>query len=190
MSRGVASATATELATKSFNIVNLLEFQGIGGASERLYLTDAPVDITNGGNTYVSTRGMMGVGDITEEETIKIESIEITLSGVESANVKLFLDFDYIDRRVLVHRAVIGNNHELIGTAILVFDGRLDQPRLTEDWKGQTATLAVSATSHWADFEAQSGRHSNPTEQKILFSGDTFFDKATETQKDVKWGKT
>ena len=65
----------------------------------------------------------------------------------------------------------------------------MDQPRLTEDWKGQTATLAVTATSHWADFEAQSGRHSNPTEQKLLYPGDTFFDKATENQKDIKWGK-
>lgn len=188
MSRGVASATATELATKSFNICNLLEFQNIGGSNT--YITDAPVDIAYNSQTYLSTKGMMGVGDITEEESIKIESIEITLSGVESSNVKLFLDYDYIDRRVLVHRAVIGNDYAIIGTPILVFDGRLDQPRLTEDWKGQTATLAVSATSHWADFESQSGRHSNPTEQKLLYSGDTFFDKATETQKDVKWGKT
>lgn len=187
MSRGVASATATELATRSFNIVNLLEFKDIGGSNT--YLTDAPVDISYNSQSYLSTKGMMGVGDITEEDSIKIETIEITLSGVESSNVKLFLDYDYIDRRVLIHRAVIGDNHAIIGSPILVFDGRLDQPRLTEDWKGQTATLAVTATSHWADFEAQSGRHSNPTEQKLLYSGDTFFDKATENQKDVKWGK-
>ena len=70
-----------------------------------------------------------------KEEDIKVESIDITLSGVDTANVKLFLDYDYIDRRVLVRRAVIDNNYAIIGTPILVFDGRLDQPRLTEDCK-------------------------------------------------------
>ena len=58
-----------------------------------------------------------------------------------------------------------------------------------EDFEGRKATLAISATSHWADFESQSGRHTNPTEQKLLHTGDTFFDKATETQKDIQWGK-
>lgn len=187
MTRGVASATATELAKKSFNIINLVEFQNIGGTNT--YLTDAPVDMSYNSQQYLSTRGMMGIGDITEEEDIKIESVDITLSGVDSENVKLFLDYDYIDRRVLVHRTVIDDKFGIVGTPILVFDGRLDQPRLTEDWEGRKATLAVSATSHWADFESQAGRHTNSTEQKLLYSGDTFFDKATDTQKDIKWGK-
>lgn len=191
MTRGVASATATELEKKSFKIVNLVEFQGIGGTDT--HLTDAPIDIAfndgNGSDTYLNTRGLMGIGEITEEEDIKVESIDITLSGVDTANVKLFLDYDYIDRRVLVRRAVIDDNYAIVGSPIIVFDGRLDQPRLTEDFEGRKATLAISATSHWADFESQSGRHTNPTEQKLLHTGDTFFDKATETQKDIKWGK-
>lgn len=132
---------------------------------------------------------MLGVSDIQEEEELKIEQVEITLSGVETENVKLFLDNDYIDRRVLIRRAIIGADYQVIGDDILVFDGRLDQPKIIEDFKAGTATLGVSATSHWADFEAIAGRHTNDTEQQVLFSGDTFFEKATETQKDVKWGR-
>lgn len=188
MSRNVASATATQLATKSFNIANLLEFQNIGGSNT--YITDAPVDISYNSNTYLSGRGMLGVSDIMEENEIKIETIDITLSAVATENVKLFLDYDYIDRRVLVHRAVIGNDFSIVGTPILVFDGRLDQPRVTENWKDETATLAVTATSHWADFDAIEGRHTNDTEQQILYSGDNFFANTTETQKDVKWGRS
>ena len=191
MTRGVATATATELAKNSFKILNLVEFQVIGGTDTQL--TAAPGDISfddgNGSDTYLSTRGLMGIGEITEEEDIKVESIDITLSGVDTANVKLFLDFDYIDRRVLIRRAVLDDSLAIIVSPIIVFDGRLDQPRLTEDFEGRKATLAISATSHWADFESQAGRHTNPTEQKLLHTGDTFFDKATETQKDIKWGK-
>ena len=187
MSRGVTTTTATELATKNFNIVNLLEFKSIGGSD--VHLTDAPADITFDSDTYLSTRGMLGVSDITEENEIKIESVDITLSGVDTANVKLFLDFDYIDRRVLVRRAVIDNQYNIVGDPVLVFDGRLDQPRVLEDFQSKTATLSVSASSHWSDFEAQAGRHTNDTEQQVLNTGDTFFAKVTDTQKDVKWGR-
>ena len=189
MSRGVASATATELATKNFNIVNLLEFQGIASATDIVRLTDAPTDIVHSSNTYTSTRGMLGVNDITEEDQLKIESVDINLSGVATENVKLFLDFNYIDRRVLIHRAVIDDKYTILGSPILVFDGRLDQPRVLENFQSKTATLSVSASSHCSDCEAQAGRHTNDPEQQVLHSGDTFFAKVTDTQKDVKWGR-
>lgn len=188
MSRGVVSATTTELEKKNFNIINLLEFQGIGGSDT--HLTDAPVDIVFDSDTYLCTRGMLGVSDITEENEIKIETVDISLSGVSTENVKLFLDFDYIDRRVLIRRAVIDSQYKIVGSPILVFDGRLDQPRLTEDFEGRSAVLSVTATSHWMDFEAAEGRHTNDTEQQILFTGDNFFAKASDTQKDVKWGRS
>ena len=188
MSRGVATATATELATKSFNICNLVEFQNIGGGNT--YLTDAPVDISYSGNTYLSARGVLGISDIMEEDEIKIENVDISLSGVSTDNVKLFLDYDYIDRRVLIHRTILDDNYGIVGTPILVFDGRLDQPRLTEDFQARTAILSVSASSHWADFTSGNGRHTNDTEKQTLFTGDNFFANATETQKDVKWGRS
>lgn len=187
MSRGITGSTATELDKSSFNIVNLLEFQNIGGTN--VYVTDAPTDITYDGKTYLSSRGMLGVSDIQEEEDIKIENIDITLSAVDSENVKLFLDYDYIDRRVIVYRGIMGNNYNILGSPVLVFDGRLDQPRLVEDFESRTATLAVSASSHWSDFESTAGRHTNDSEQQVYYPGDEFFNFATETQKDVKWGK-
>lgn len=191
MPRTTVSATDTELAKDSINIVNLIEFKQIGGSD--VHLTDAPVDLAfndgDGSDTYLSSRGVLGVSDIQEENEIKIETVNLTLSGIDTANVKLFLDFDYIDRRVLVRRAILDNQYNIVGDPVLVFDGRLDQPRVLEDFQSKTATLSVSASSHWADFEAQAGRHTNDTEQQVLNSGDTFFAKVTDTQKDVKWGR-
>ena len=173
MSRGIDSSTQTELDTKSFNIINLMEFYDIGGTNT--YLTDAPVDITYNSNTYTSLGQLLNMSDIQEEEDLKIESIDITLSAIDTDIVKLFLDYDYIDRRVVVRRAVMADDYSLIGTAILVFDGRLDQPRVAEDFAARKATLAVSASSHWSDFEAIGGRHTNDTEHQILYPGDDFF---------------
>tara|TARA_Y100001938_G_C8084922_1_gene431367 strand:- start:1285 stop:1863 length:579 start_codon:yes stop_codon:yes gene_type:complete len=191
MPRTTVSATDTELAKDSINIVNLIEFKSIGGSD--VHLTDAPVDLAfddgDGSDTYLSSRGVLGVSDIQEENEIKIETVNLTLSGIDTANVKLFLDFDYIDRRVLVRRAILDNQYNIVGDPVLVFDGRLDQPRVLEDFQSKTATLSVSASSHWADFEAQAGRHTNDTEQQVIHTGDTFFAKVTDTQKDVKWGR-
>lgn len=187
MARGIDSSTQTELDKKTFNIVNLMEFQGIGGTDT--HITDAPVDIVYNGDSYLSLGKFLGMTDIQEEEDLKIESIDITLSAVDIDLVKLFLDYDYIDRRVLVYRAVIGHDYGIIGTPILVFDGRLDQPRLAEDFVGRKATLAITASSHWSDFEAINGRHTNDTEHQILYPGDDFFAPSASTQKDVKWGK-
>ncbi len=73
---------------------------------------------------------MVCVSDITEENEIKIPPVDISLSGVSTENVKLFLDYDYIDRRVLIRRAVIDHESTIVGSPILVLDGRLDQTRL------------------------------------------------------------
>lgn len=164
-----------------------MEFQNIGGVTT--YLTDAPTDLTHNGNVYTALGQVLGMTDVQEEEELKIESIDITLSAIDTDLVKLFLDYDYIDRRVLVHRVIMDHDYSFIGTPILIFDGRLDQPRIVEDFQGRTATLAVSASSHWSDFNAVGGRHTNNTEHTILYPGDTFYAPAAETQKDVLWGK-
>ena len=182
----IDSATQTEINKSGFSMVTLLTFYDIDGDH---YFSDGPASVSHGGNTYIATNGQMGVSEINEAEDPKIEQIEIVLSGIDSDKVKLFLDYDYIDRRVTVHRAVIGKDYKIIGSAILVFDGRLDQPRMVENFQTGTADLSVSASSHWSDFESTAGRHTNATEQKLLHTGDTFFDFTTDTQKDVKWGK-
>lgn len=142
----IDSATQAELNKNNFNIVSLISFYNIGGSDT--FLTDGAVDITYNSVTYLSTKGFLGMSAIQEDEDLKIENIDITLSAVDSSNVKLFLDYDYIDRRVTIHRAIISDAHTVIGQPILVFDGRIDQPRVKEDWSSRKAEVAVSASSH------------------------------------------
>ena len=187
MSRGLDYQSQTELDTHTFAIINLIQFLDIGPSP--VYLTDGPGDVVWDGKTFQALGNFLSMSEIVEEQDLKIESIDISLSAIDTDIVKLFLDYDYIDRRVLVHRAVVGSNYQPIGVPVLVFDGRLDQPRISDDWQSKTATLAITATSHWSDFESMGGRHTNDTENQVLFPGDTFFVSSTETQKDVKWAK-
>ena len=81
---------------------------------------------------------------------------------------------------------IMSNN--LVGS-VIVFDGRLDQPTVQEDFTNGSATVQVKASSHWSDFQSTNGRHTNDSEQQALHTGDTFFEKAAEVNKDVKWGR-
>jgi len=187
MARPIDTATLNKLKETSYTIVSLFEFYV--DPSETTYLTDAAYDITANGHTYLSTGGMMSMSDITEEDRLTIEKVDITVSAVESKFVKLFLDYNYIDRRIVVYRAILDDNSRVIGNPFLVFDGRMDAPAIAEDFQSRTATLKVSASSHWIDFDATNGRHTNDSEQQVLFSGDRFFQFAMDNVKDLKWGR-
>ena len=187
MARDIDSATLAKITETSYTIVNLLEFYVV--PAEPTFLTDAAYNITFEGKTYNSTQGMLSVTDITEEDQLNIDSVQIVISAVPSANVSMFLNYDYIDRRVIIYRALLDDNHRVIGRPFLVFDGRLDQPTVAEDFQSRTATLAVSAASHWSDFDATNGRHTNDSEQQVLFPGDKFFEFASQNNKEIKWGR-
>ena len=190
MARGLPQEVLDKLATNNYSIVNLIEFHIDDGVGNPVtYFTDYLLDIDWGGNTYVATRGAMGVSDITEEQQFSIQQVTVSLSGVPVENVKLFLDYDYIDRQIIIYRAIIDEDHSIIGSPFLVFDGRLDQPIVRDDYEARTAVLSVTASSHWVDFDSMNGRHTNDSEQQILYPGDTFFISATETQKNIKWGR-
>ena len=190
MPRGLPQAILDKLATNNYSIVNLIQFHVDDSQGNPVsYFTDYSLDIDWGGNTYVATRGAMGVSDITEEEQFTIQQVTVVLSGVPSQNVKLFTDYDYIDRQLLIYRAIMDEDHSMIGSPVLVFDGRIDQPLVRENFEARTAELSVSASSHWVDFDQKNGRHTNNTEQQLLFANDQFFSFATETKKNIKWGR-
>tara|TARA_Y100000114_G_scaffold39830_1_gene35452 strand:+ start:817 stop:1380 length:564 start_codon:yes stop_codon:yes gene_type:complete len=186
MTRGITNSTlVSKLASRRFNIVNLVDF-AVGSNN---YVTDAAVDISFGGNTYTSAGGALSISEIQEENNVRIEEITITISALKTSSVKLFLDNDYIDRQVIVRKAILDGNHTIVGDTVIVFDGRLDQPTVQEDFTNGSATVQVKASSHWSDFQSTNGRHTNDSEQQALHTGDTFFEKAAEVNKDVKWGR-
>ena len=99
----------------------------------------------------------------------------------------MFLAGDYIGVRARVWKAVMDNTDTIIGSPILIFDGRINGYAIgdTED----ESTVQVDVSSHWKDFELTNGRKTNSNTQQLYFSGDKGFDFAPETAKDLKWGK-
>jgi hypothetical protein len=187
MARGFDSTAKTESA-KSFNsIATLVEV--IVDSSNPTYLTDFARDITHDSKTYLSAQGLLGISGVTEDSNNSIFSVEISLTGVPEQFVNLFLDFDYIDRPLRIRKLFLDADGNALGNSRLIFDGRIDKPVIKHEFNKRTATMAVSAASHWTDFEETNGRKTNDAEQQSLFSGDSCFEFAIDFDKEVTWGQ-
>lgn len=188
MSRGLSGSAITE-SQKSFNsLVTLVEV--IVDSNNPTYLTDYARDLTNDSKTYLSAQGVMGMSNVLEDSSNSIQKIDLTLTAVPDDFVRLFLDHDYIDRPVKVRKLFVDTTTgAAIGSSILVFDGRIDKPIINHEFDSRTATIGISASSHWTDFQRKNGRHTNNAEQQTLFSGDECFQFAIDFDKEITWGQ-
>jgi hypothetical protein len=183
MTRLIDSATIAELAKDDFNLATLIRFD----FSSVLYLTDWDRDISALSATWNSSPHFLGVGDVKETSDLRVNTVDITLSGVEQSYVSLFLSQNYIDVPAKIYRAVLDDNDIVIGSPILVFNGVITNYDI-QDSKSES-TVTVQIASHWKDFEKENGRKTNDNSQKIYFPNDEGFEFAAKTIKDLKWGR-
>ena len=85
--RGLSAGAITVLGSSTFEMYHLLSFD----FSTPVYLTDAPYDITYGGNVYLSDAMLLSIPSITESLKIKPETINIGLSSANYLNFVLLL---------------------------------------------------------------------------------------------------
>lgn len=186
MDRGSSAAFQTEVAKLQNRPAHLVSVHLDSGT---VYMTDYYKDITYGGNTYQAVGHFMGFSDIEEAAEVIVSNVTLSLGGIDQVWVSRVLSEDYIDRTVKIYTAFMDSTDTLIVDPVLIFEGRMDQPIISEDPDAGTSTVAISATNAWVDFTRKTGRHTNHEEQQIHFSGDKGFEFASEIVKDVIWGK-
>ena len=183
MTRAIDSATIAELAKDDFNLATLIKLE----FSTPLYITDWDRDISALSATWSSSSHFLSVGDPVETSELRVNTVDITLSGVEQSYVSLFLSQAYIDRPVKIYRAVLNDSDAVIGAPILIFDGLMTGYAI--DDTENSSEVKVNCASHWKDFEKENGRKTNDNSQKIHFPNDDGFEFAANTIKDLKWGR-
>ena len=89
----------------------------------------------------------------------------------------------------MIYKAFLSTvDDSLIANPLLIFDGRMDAPIISEDPNSGTCTVAVNATNAWVDFERKPGRKTSHAEQQLAFSGDLGMEFASEVVKELLWG--
>ena len=187
MARGLTSAVKTELATGNIEPVLLLEI----GFSTPVYLTNASFDITSSvsgsSRTYLSNGHLKSITDISETNVPTKNTLSISLSGVDQTYISVALNENIINDDVYIYRGFLNSSLALISDPYLSFFGTIDEYNIKDDTN--TASLVLSATSHWGNFSKVNGRTTTDNSQQKVFSGDKGMEFSALTVKDIKWGR-
>lgn len=187
MNRGSTAQFQNEIA-KSQNMP--VHFVSVHLDSYTLYMNDSYKSIEFNGHEYLAIGHLMGFSNIEESAELIVSSMTLSLSGVGQEWIKIVLSEKYINREVKVYLGFTDvDSHNLIETPILIFDGRIDTPTISENPDSGSSTVSISATNAWVDFTRRTGRHSNNEEQQVLFPGDKGFEFAAQNISELVWGE-
>ena len=192
MPRNLSSGLVTSLSAQQMVVSDLIEIH----LSTAVYFTNGSIDLDYdsptapdaGANTYLAQGQFLGFGDVSETRDIRVSNMAINFTAVDYTTLAYVLNNEYIDRRVVLYRAVLNDDYELDSTKVFqYFDGRINDFTISESPK--SATLSLKISSQFADYERINGRRTNSTSQNRFFPTDRGMDFAPQIQTDIKWGR-
>lgn len=183
MPRSVNASTLTALQQDSVRLAHLVRI----GFDTELFLTDYAHQVSYLTHRYLPASHLLALDDVQETQDLRVGSITVNLSGVDQSYISIFLNQQYVNRRVRIFLAILDSSGQIIGDPIKTFDGEIVGYSLQES-KDNTV-INMKAASHWADFERKNGRFTNNNSQQYYFPNDTGMRFAAESIKDIKWGK-
>ena len=166
----------------SVNTCHLIEFK----LPNPQYLTDNGFNLVYGAKTYQANGYLLGIDAPKESKDLRVNSLNIDLTAVNQTFISLFLNGQWINRQVIIRRAVLSDSGSILD-AFIIFDGQITEFEVNE--QDDTAEMSLQVASHWADFERTNGRITNNNSQQFHFSGDLGFQYAANSIRDIKWGK-
>ena len=185
MSRPMTTAMQTGLGQRAIGMCRLVELRFDGGTE---YHTNAHKALDWNGNTYLPGN-LMSVSSVSESLPMETREVSITISGVNQGNLATSLLQLYIDRTVVVYRALLDVNDAIIPDPIQEFFGYIDRWAFREDPGNSTATLQWVASSQLVRFDKIAGRRSNDEDQQLHYPSDRFFEFTSAVDADIPWGR-
>jgi len=186
MDREATPAVIAEIEKSKNQPVHLIEAEF---STTTYYLTDAWREIVWGEKTYTALGHFLSFSDIEESSTVQVSSITAQLSGIDQTLLYSVLAEYYIDRPLRIYKCFLDENLVVVVDPILIFEGRIDSPVITENPDDGSCVLSVAATNIWVDFERLAGRHTNHEEQQLFYPGDKGFEFVSELDQEVLWGR-
>lgn len=187
MSRDVPSDLQDEFDARQNYIFHLLEFQ----FDTPTYYTDLPYTVTISGKTYISAGDLVDIEDVTEELGLKHDTLSISLSGVNQANIAIALTADYIDKKIIMSVGAIDGNGDIVVSPMEYYTGIVESYGISEDVDAGTSIVDWVTSSHWSLFDMKAGRRTNDDDQRFYFPGDLGLEFTSEmvTEQSLTWGK-
>ena len=182
MSRGLSSTWTNALNDNQFRLATLIRIQ----LSTELRLTDYGSTISYGSLSYENSADVIDIGDVTETGALKVNEMNITLVGADRTYIAAFLNNNYINERLLIYRALMTSGGA-VSDAFTFFDGRITSFNISDS--NENSEIAISAASHWVDFDKVRCRRTNLKSQQSFFYADVGLEYAHVVTKDLRWGR-
>ena len=114
MARDLASSLQTKLAGRSLFAADLVELH----LATPLYFTTTNIDIDfdsatapdSGANTYLAQGQFLFFGNVVESSDLRVGQIDMTFTAVDTTTVALLINNVYMNKRVVVYRAILDDN--------------------------------------------------------------------------------
>ena len=185
MARGLTTAVKNALAaTPTYCHLIYLGFATPVRKTDNSF--DIVDDIEGSSQTYNADGTLLGVGDIPESNTPIKHNIGLMFSGVDQSLISTCLSNDVLGSEIKVYRGVVSGT-TCIADPFLLFHGHLADFQINDGGTG--ATLGMSVTSHFGNYEKINGRTTSDISQKRFFSADKGFEFSALTIRDIRWGR-
>ena len=177
--RTLDPAVATAIAGQEIWPVRLVQAT-IG--SDTFRISDHYRDLTVSGNLYLPNGNLLSIDNVTNTTSTNQDSIEISVSAIDSTFRSDILDADSIGGEVIVYRGLISTTTgSLIAPPINIFQGIIFSVNISEEYPvtigndvltvtGFSATADVRQTTFRLNEEP--GRFTNDRSNRAVDSGD------------------
>lgn len=147
------------------------------GANDRVFM----------GNTFTAAGNLLGIASVQETVDLRANGIVLTLNGVNNAVLSLALSQRRQGKPVRAWIAFLDADDALLDAPYLIFDGRMDVPRISVG--PETSTVSIQAESRLVDFQRPRRSRYTPEDQKTRYPGDRGFDFVPRIQSlRLMWG--
>lgn len=196
MAKQYSNLIKDEFNRQKFIAVDLVDFflEDEQGNPNTLSLCNGGFDIESDGTVYTAQGDFIGFSNVKEEFDVKIGKFTVSLTALNQEVVDDFTNSKPEGKRVRIRKAFLDFQPftlDPVDTPIILFDGQIYNYSITET--NTTATLEVSCSTLFADFERRAGRTTSNSSNWLFqgFSRDRIFDKAGFVgNTEFLWGRT
>ena len=186
MSRDLSSGVISEITSSS--LAPFLLFEGVF-ASGTLRLWSGIGDLSWNSYTWTGVGSLASISSVTESAETSAQGITVSLSGIPSSLVSLFLGDVRQGSAGKVYLGFLNSSNQVIDSPYMLFEGRLDVPAMEES--AETAVISITYESRLIDLERPRESRYTDEDQQREFSGDIGFEFVPSLQDIViNWGRT
>lgn len=186
MSRNLGSSIVSEITSAQMSPFLLFEGEFASGT---LRLWSGIGDLSWNSYTWTGVGSLASISSVTETADTSAQGITVSLSGIPSSLVSLFLGDVRQGSAGKVYLGFTDSSGDVISSPYMLFEGRLDVPAMEES--AESAVISITYESRLIDLERpRESRYTNEDQQRE-FAGDLGFEFVPSLQDiTINWGRT